>query len=98
MGYTRTYAMRSSNKPDWMIIAPINPLTVLQWKALFSVIDLMNRQDVWLQSVTVDNVSRSAGISKSTARTAIKKLCDMGLLRRENHRTRGARYYRKVMV
>lgn len=103
MSSTRTYMMRAKDKPDWMIIAPINPLTEQQWKVTFVLIDLLKRRErEWpLNSATVQDITQRAQfpVSTSTIGKTLKKLCDMGLIRRSGRRNSGGYvYYRKVAV
>lgn len=103
MSSTRTYMMRAKDKPDWMIIAPINPLTEQQWKVLYVIIRLLEkRESDWpINSATVRDIVQHASfpVSTSTVRKTLKKLCDMGLIRRSGRRNSGGYvYYRKVTV
>ena len=76
---TKLYALRSKDKPDWMTIAPIEPLTETQWKVIPIIAEnVMGKRNY----ITANSVGILAGISESTARKALNKLVDMGLLRK----------------
>lgn len=90
MGHTRTYALQGK-APGWMYIAPIQPLTHDQWKAA----EVLLIESEIVGYMTCRQIADKAYVSVSVVQRAIKKLEQMGLVKRLSG-GRAPRYGRKL--
>lgn len=90
---TKTYALLGKT-PGWMHIAPIEPLTPKQWEVAENAIRITG--EGFMRHVTADSLAAISRCSSSTAGRTLRKLQQMGLIRRMGHLP--VRYYRKVWV